>query len=1523
MAGAERDHKVVYRAVADFSAIRKEAAKTRAALKDQEKAEKSAGRESVSTNKKVTGAVEDLTGARKKDTSATEAGTSAQKSQNAVFDSAIANWQRATKSINGRTDATRRSTKETNNSLGAVKSALKAHSEFARSARSSSRSVDRYSESVKRSSRSTDKASRSTSRFGASLRNLGSKIGNSNKRLKRMGSLIFILGTGIVGLIGAAITPLFSALTSLGGALVVVAGGLAEVSGIAAVVPGTLFAIITAAAGVKVAMGGMSDAFKLFKEEADGEAPKTFAEALAKLSPAARSVVKSLTSLYPAWQKIQMATQESLFKPLVGEMGSLKKLLPVVSTLLTSAASAVGKLGAKFLKMASSQQWIKSLNSLSGSNAKLIKIYGDSLLTVADAFRKITVAAQPLTTAVARVVKGLSGDFSKWTSSLKKGQGPSKSFAATIDKILLRFNQLIDITKNLGSIIASTFRAAGGAIDWFMDRFVGVTEGWAELASISADDGGGMKKFFDDLIPVMSEFSKLFSDLVKMLFEYTDLAGFTTFIKSLRADFIPALGRLLELMSDPELIQKFVGLLVDFTDILTDLIDSGLLVGLETFLGIISGLAAGIKKLAATPVLGEGLTAIVTALSAFAALSLTGNLLKRMLSPLTKMAKLAPIITNMVKALAAGSLLSGGFKGLMSKLGLGMKNGLAGSAVALKGSASSLTASASALMRAAAMLGGSSIIPGKGGKGKYGGVAGSKKAGAIPKGVGVAGGAAGAAGAKKGAGLASKVPKGAGLAGIVASVVGLIAGSAIKDGGGGARDDVGSGVSNVAGGALVGGMIPGAGPFGAAAGATLGAAKTGADIAGKDRAAGTDSFAKKNSDFGGFGNIESISKMVTELNDGGIEGLTKSLRDNREEWPLSTRAVVGATESLAESALNLPSALENVSAGLGSIASFVGGVFTGLFEIVSNVLSPLTALVQGVFAIVASVASGLFRVVSAAFQGIGQIIGSAMNLVGAIISRAWAGITGIVSSALSTLSGFVGSVWSSITNKFKAPLEAAKSWVSSTWASLTGKIEEPLEAATSWVGSTWAGITDAIIGPLQQVKEFVDGAFSGLAAKISGAASKASGILDNLSSKVSGSGGGSGSPAGSAEGGAISGPGTGTSDSIPAMLSNGEYVIKASSAKKIGSARLAALNSTGKEPRKFAGGGSANIGKAEKQIRKQARSFTGKARDAFIAGANISLQERRASDYSAGLSATKQAAFTARNVGLEQIKAQAQATKDLVKAQKDELLAIQNKTAAEVTAKRSLEDLQRSIGDINLDRGSSAASVQQALESLQRVSGSGTSTKGDVLAAQSAYDQALASQRDVEIQFTRNSEDLASLSAIAASLGETAIWKANSGYQSALDSVASARETREEISAIANPASSGGGGRKKKKKKKKKRAMGGSFNWLEPFLAGENGPEIIFPESAGRVMTAPQSAKLLSNSDSLANLVGAISGPSYASQLGGVDSSMGQLGSSGGSSNNTSNRETNIGQMTIVNPLPERASDTIHKRLAKLTNREL
>jgi hypothetical protein len=87
-----------------------------------------------------------------------------------------------------------------------------------------------------------------------------------------------------------------------------------------------------------------------------------------------------------------------------------------------------------------------------------------------------------------------------------------------------------------------------------------------------------------------------------------------------------------------------------------------------------------------------------------------------------------------------------------------------------------------------------------------------------------------------------------------------------------------------------------------------------------------------------------------------------------------------------------------------------------------------------------------------------------------------------------------------------------------------------------------------------------------------------------------------------AGGGAIRGPGTGTSDSVPAMVSNGEYVIKASRARQLGTRFLNMLNgakSVGGDPGavvlRYAAGGSVSAVQSFIRAQKGERYLLGGA----------------------------------------------------------------------------------------------------------------------------------------------------------------------------------------------------------------------------------------------------------------------------------------------------------------------------------------
>lgn len=100
---------------------------------------------------------------------------------------------------------------------------------------------------------------------------------------------------------------------------------------------------------------------------------------------------------------------------------------------------------------------------------------------------------------------------------------------------------------------------------------------------------------------------------------------------------------------------------------------------------------------------------------------------------------------------------------------------------------------------------------------------------------------------------------------------------------------------------------------------------------------------------------------------------------------------------------------------------------------------------------------------------------------------------------------------------------------------------------TAGASSAWDGIKSAAKSALDFVQSIVSSVISAI--------NRALSALRSLRSKQS-----SDESSGFAGGGRVRGPGTGTSDSIPAWLSDGEFIIRAAAVRKYGAAFFAALN---------------------------------------------------------------------------------------------------------------------------------------------------------------------------------------------------------------------------------------------------------------------------------------------------------------------------------------------------------------------------
>ena len=160
------------------------------------------------------------------------------------------------------------------------------------------------------------------------------------------------------------------------------------------------------------------------------------------------------------------------------------------------------------------------------------------------------------------------------------------------------------------------------------------------------------------------------------------------------------------------------------------------------------------------------------------------------------------------------------------------------------------------------------------------------------------------------------------------------------------------------------------------------------------------------------------------------------------------------------------------------------------------------------------------------------------------IADAGAAAGDVIKSAWSDLAGFFADLWGSIT-------EGA--------SNIFGFLRDGFSSAVSYIGNLFDGLANRIERVWNRIREI-----------IASAKAQYNQINDNNT-------GTSSRREGFASGGYVRGPGTGTSDSILARLSDGEFVVRAAAVRKYGPQLLAAINSMRFNMPKFASGGMVSL----------------------------------------------------------------------------------------------------------------------------------------------------------------------------------------------------------------------------------------------------------------------------------------------------------------------------------------------------------
>jgi hypothetical protein len=256
-----------------------------------------------------------------------------------------------------------------------------------------------------------------------------------------------------------------------------------------------------------------------------------------------------------------------------------------------------------------------------------------------------------------------------------------------------------------------------------------------------------------------------------------------------------------------------------------------------------------------------------------------------------------------------------------------------------------------------------------------------------------------------------------------------------------------------------------------------------------------------------------------------------------------------------------------VVGGIASVFGIFASVFTTGIAVVTSFVGVITSLV-GVFAEVGTAIAGaalLFDPITLIFIAIGAAVGV---LIAVLANLDWAGFAAGASDAWNAVLQFASDTIKNIEGAFQTfinDLSAGWATISSTaqtlWDNVTAifnagiaTIEGAWSTVQSSAESAWSNIVSTVTGALASITSAIQGVINFMHSLEQAAKDALSAILAAISAQSS-------SGSGAAGGGRVWGPGTSTSDSVPKMLSVGEWVIRAAAVKKYGNNLFAALNS--------------------------------------------------------------------------------------------------------------------------------------------------------------------------------------------------------------------------------------------------------------------------------------------------------------------------------------------------------------------------
>lgn len=344
----------------------------------------------------------------------------------------------------------------------------------------------------------------------ASVLGGGEGIGNFLSTFKEGGSFIKglfdSLGDGLGSFLikaglGVIIIP------HLAGVVFTLTANLVSLVGLLNAVPGVFAIALGALVPLIVAFQNFGGAIQAVL---DGD-PEKIAEALKKLSPAAKSVVKEFAGLLPAFRDIQKATQEAFFAPIAGHLlETLNKIgTGTIGQGFENVAKALGTFAAEFIRLGAAPgvQKLAAIlfggESNEGAISRIINTVGPPLLRVLDALAGAGASTMP---TLERIFTAVGVGIDKFGKFIED-QTASGGFDKFLNDALQTAGDLKDLLGAILDVFKNIFTNTDDGGERFLQKVTKAVQKFADW--INSPDG-------KDALEAMVSLANAFADALSL-----------------------------------------------------------------------------------------------------------------------------------------------------------------------------------------------------------------------------------------------------------------------------------------------------------------------------------------------------------------------------------------------------------------------------------------------------------------------------------------------------------------------------------------------------------------------------------------------------------------------------------------------------------------------------------------------------------------------------------------------------------------------------------------------------------------------------------------------------------------------------------------------------------------------------------------------------------------------------------------------------------------------------------------------